>query len=74
VRHACIASGPSLKLVLNEEEVTVERIPDSDGDKEGWWWLATASKGGRLAEEQSGVRHAHRGSVHGWDRVTGFPS
>jgi hypothetical protein len=48
-----IAIGSGLKLVLDEEEVTAERIPGSDGDGEGWWWLAMVSRGRRLGAEQS---------------------
>jgi hypothetical protein len=42
-----IAIGSGLKLVLDEEEVTVERIPGSDSNREGQQWPAMASKGGR---------------------------
>jgi hypothetical protein len=42
-----IAIGSGLKLVLDEEEVTAERIPGSDSNREGQQWPAMASKGGR---------------------------
>jgi hypothetical protein len=40
-----IAIGSGLKLVLNEEEVTAERIPCSNGDGEGQRWPAMVSRG-----------------------------
>jgi hypothetical protein len=41
-----IAIGSGLMLVLDEEEVTAEWIPGSDGDGEGRRWPAIASRGG----------------------------
>jgi hypothetical protein len=46
LRPEAIAVGSGLKLVLDEEEVTTERIPGSGGDGEGQWWPATARRGG----------------------------
>jgi hypothetical protein len=48
-----IAISSGLKLVLDEEEVTAEQIPDSDGDGEGWRWLVMACRGGRPRAERS---------------------
>jgi hypothetical protein len=45
-----IAIGSGLKLVLDKEEVTAERIPGSDGDGEGRRWPTIVSRGG-----QSGI-------------------
>jgi hypothetical protein len=56
-----IAISSGLKLVLDEEEVTAEQIPDSDGDGEGWQWLVMASRGGRPRAERSGARCAREG-------------
>jgi hypothetical protein len=42
-----IAIDSSLKLVLDEEEVTTEQIPGSDGDIEGRRWPTMVSRGGR---------------------------
>jgi hypothetical protein len=56
-----IDAGSSLKLVLDEEEVTVEWIPGSDGDGEGRRWPVTVSRGERPGAEQSRVRCACEG-------------
>jgi hypothetical protein len=50
-----IDAGSSLKLVLDEEEVTVEWIPGSDGDGEVRRWPVTVSRGERPGAEQSEV-------------------
>jgi hypothetical protein len=41
-----IAVGSCLKLVLEEEEVTAERILSLDGDGEGRWLPVMVSRGG----------------------------
>jgi hypothetical protein len=46
LRQEAIPIDSVLKLVLDEEEVTVERIPSSDGDRDGRWWPTTMSRGG----------------------------
>jgi hypothetical protein len=60
-----IAVGLDSKVVLDKEEVTVERIPVSDGDGEGWQWLTTVSRGEQPGVEQSGVRHVREGWKNG---------
>jgi hypothetical protein len=50
-----VVVGSSLKLVLEEEEVTVEWIPSSDSDREGRRWPVTASRGRRLGAELTGA-------------------
>jgi hypothetical protein len=42
-----IAIGSGLKLVLDEDEVTAERIPSSNSDGEGQHWPAMVSRGMR---------------------------
>jgi hypothetical protein len=46
LRQEAIAIGSVLKPVLDEEEVIVEQIPGSDGDRDGRWWPTTMSRGG----------------------------
>jgi hypothetical protein len=46
LRQEAIAIGSVLKPVLDEEEVIVERIPGSDGDRDGRWWPTMMSRGG----------------------------
>jgi hypothetical protein len=48
-----IAIGSGLKLMLDEEEVTVEWFPSSDDDGERWRWPATTSRGERPGAERS---------------------
>jgi hypothetical protein len=60
-----IAVGLDSKVVLDKEEVTAERIPVSNGDGEGWQWLATVSRGERPGVEQSGVRPVREGRKNG---------
>jgi hypothetical protein len=61
-----ISFGSGLKLVLNEEDVMVEWIPDSDNGREGRRWLAIVSRGGRPRVEQSGATiYARRGMEWG---------
>jgi hypothetical protein len=60
-----IAVSLRLKLVLDEEEVTVERIPGSEGDREGRRWPVMVSRGGRPRAELRRVRHACEGRKKG---------